>query len=223
MSVTLRIKFSRLGPVRYLGHLDMLRYFQKAIMRSGIDVRYSEGFNPHQILSFAYPLGVSMETTGDYLDMDVNSMNSCEEITQQLNAVMNEGIFVVQTTIVPEGEKNAMSSVYAADYCLEITETITEEELKNFFALPEIVILKEGKKGTKEQNIKEGILALEFVANNKIFMKLKSGSEMNVKPTNVIEALASYLNKPISVQKNTRLEIYRCLEDGSLAELGTFA
>lgn len=51
MATAIRIKFSRKGPVSYLGHLDVLRYFQKAIIRAGIDIRYSEGFNPHQILS----------------------------------------------------------------------------------------------------------------------------------------------------------------------------
>ena len=71
MSVSVRFKFSRKGPVRYTGHLDMLRYFQKAVMRSSLPARYSEGFHPHQIMSFAYPLGVSMETEGDYMDLDL--------------------------------------------------------------------------------------------------------------------------------------------------------
>ena len=53
MSVTVRFKFMRTGPVRYLGHLDMLRYFQKAVMKAELDAKYTEGFHPHQIMSFA--------------------------------------------------------------------------------------------------------------------------------------------------------------------------
>ena len=51
-----RVKFSKYGPVKFIGHLDVMRYFQKAIRRAEIDVAYSEGFSPHQKLSFAAPL-----------------------------------------------------------------------------------------------------------------------------------------------------------------------
>ena len=96
--MNLRLKFSRKGPVKYLGHLDMMRYFQKVLQRAEIDMKYSEGFNPHQIMSFAYPLGVSMETEGDYMDIEVNSYESLEDVCKKMNAVMNvrvNGAFVV--------------------------------------------------------------------------------------------------------------------------------
>ena len=50
-----RIKFSKYGALRFIGHLDVMRYFQKAIRRAEIDIAYSEGFSPHQIMSFASP------------------------------------------------------------------------------------------------------------------------------------------------------------------------
>ena len=56
--------------MKYIGHLDMMRFFQKAIRRAGIDVAYSEGFSPHMIMSFAYPLGVGMTSSGEYFDLE---------------------------------------------------------------------------------------------------------------------------------------------------------
>ena len=50
-----RLKFRKYGNMKFIGHLDMMRYFQKAIRRSGIPVCYSEGFSPHMIMSFASP------------------------------------------------------------------------------------------------------------------------------------------------------------------------
>ena len=70
----LRLKFSKNGPIKFIGHLDVMRYFQKAIRRADIDIKYSEGFSPHQILSFAQPLSVGATSDGEYLDMTVNSM-----------------------------------------------------------------------------------------------------------------------------------------------------
>ena len=53
----LRIKFKKYGPVRFIGHLDVMRFFQKANRRAELDVAYTGGFSPHQIMSFAAPLG----------------------------------------------------------------------------------------------------------------------------------------------------------------------
>ena len=51
----IRIKFRKNGVMRFVGHLDIMRYFQKAMRRADIDIAYSEGFSPHQIMSFAAP------------------------------------------------------------------------------------------------------------------------------------------------------------------------
>ena len=69
-----RMRFSKSGTMKFIGHLDIMRYFQKAFRRSGIDIAYSGGFSPHQIMSFAAPLGVGLESDGEYLDVELNSL-----------------------------------------------------------------------------------------------------------------------------------------------------
>ena len=61
-----RIKFSKEGPVKFVGHLDTMRYFQKAIRRANLPVAFSGGYSPHMIMSFAAPLGVGTESLGEY-------------------------------------------------------------------------------------------------------------------------------------------------------------
>ena len=65
----IRIKFAKYGVMKFIGHLDVMRFFQKAIRRADIDIRYSEGFSPHPVMSFAAPLGVGMESIGEYFDI----------------------------------------------------------------------------------------------------------------------------------------------------------
>ena len=72
----IRIKFRKYGALKFVGHLDMMRYFQKALKRAGIDMKYSEGFNPHMIMSFAAPLGVGITSDGEYFDIEVLSTKS---------------------------------------------------------------------------------------------------------------------------------------------------
>ena len=82
----IRIKFSKQGNMRFIGHLDIMRYFQKAMRRADVDIRYSEGFSPHQIMSFAAPLGVGLTGSGEYLDIEVLSTESSGRLVERLNA-----------------------------------------------------------------------------------------------------------------------------------------
>ena len=77
--------------MKFIGHLDIMRYFQKAIRRAGIDIAYSEGFSPHMIMSFAAPLGVGITSTGEYFDMEVKSAATSEDMKNRLNEAMVEG------------------------------------------------------------------------------------------------------------------------------------
>ena len=98
----LRIKFSKHGVLRFIGHLDVMRYFQKAIRRAGIDIAYTTGFSPHQIMSFAAPLGVGLESNGEYMDIEVNTLTSSRELTDALNAQMVDGIRVLEVRLLPD-------------------------------------------------------------------------------------------------------------------------
>ena len=113
-----RIKFSKCGSMRFVGHLDVMRYFQKAMRRAEIDICYSEGFSPHQIMSFAAPLGVGITSDGEYLDIEVNSTRSSEASIKALNDTMVKGVEVTEYVKLPDNAKTAMSMVAAADYDL---------------------------------------------------------------------------------------------------------
>ena len=69
-AMKIRIKFAKTGVMKFVGHLDVMRYFQKAIRRAELPIAYSEGFSPRMLLSsFASPLGVGISSTGEYFDM----------------------------------------------------------------------------------------------------------------------------------------------------------
>ena len=65
-----RIKFRKYGVLRFIGHLDVMRYFQKVMRRADIPIAFTGGYSPHMIMSFASPLGIGLESDGEYLDID---------------------------------------------------------------------------------------------------------------------------------------------------------
>ena len=115
-----RIKFSKYSSIIFIGHLDMMRYFQKAIRRAEIPIAYSTGFSPHQIMSFAAPLGVGLYSNGEYLDIELEKDMSTKEMKERLNATMADGVDILSVKLLPEDAGNAMASVAAAGYTVRI-------------------------------------------------------------------------------------------------------
>ena len=215
----LRIKFRKYGPVRYTGHLDVMRFFQKAIRRAQIDVVYTNGFSPHQVMAFAAPLGVGLTSNGEYMDIEVHSIVSCQDVLERLNAASVPGIEVISVKVLPEGAGNAMASVAAAAYTVRFREgrepvTDIRAALPAFLARKEILITKETKKGAREVDIRPGIYQLTMEEHsmeeghsmeekhsmeNEAFMErhrsvtihmlVDASSGGNIKPVQVIEAL----------------------------------
>lgn len=217
----LRIKFRKYGPVRFIGHLDVMRYFQKAIRRAELDVAYSQGFSPHQIMSFASPLGVGLESNGEYFDVEMYSIVSCADVRERLNAVSAPGIEVVSVKILPENAGNAMASVAAAAYTVTFREGrephfALEQALAAFLSKESILFTKETKKGSRVIDLKSGIYELKL-QENQLFMLLDASSAGNIKPSQIIEAL--FLENGETLQENallvTRQETYTNIGDAN--------
>ena len=221
----IRIKFSKEGPVKFIGHLDIMRYFQKAIRRADIDIAYSMGFNPHQIMSFASPLSVGHESSGEYFDIELNSMTDTEDIKNRLNAVMTDGIKILKVAVLDEGEGNAMASVAAADYLVRFSEKLIlpndwKDKLKTFYEQEHILVTKQTKKSEKEIDLKEGIYKLQ-IREDGIFMQLDAGSGSNIKPGFVLEHFFNTIGVelPEFPFRVRRLETYRRTKKGKLMPL----
>ena len=197
----LRMRFGKEGIVKFIGHLDIMRYFQKAFRRANVDITYSQGYHPHPCLSFASPLGVGLESRGEYLDMEVNSFDDLEAMKNAVNAQMVEGIVVYSIRHLPDQAKNAMSIIAAADYEVGFREEMAPCETKqlkaaveSFMSRPEIRVIKKTKKSEREIDIRPLIYQMVVQENGKIFMQVAAGSATNLKPELVMQTLCRLEN-----------------------------
>lgn len=190
----LRIKFSKHGVLKFIGHLDVMRYFQKAIRRAGIDIAYSTGFSPHQVMSFAAPLGVGLESNGEYMDIEVNSLTSSQQVMDALNAQMIEGIKILEVKLLPEDAGNAMASVAAAKYSISFRDGykpafLTKTSIADFYNQAEIVVTKKTKRSESTFDMKPFIYELGLTDDNEtISLTVDASSSGNIKPSLVIKA-----------------------------------
>lgn len=185
--------------------------------RANVDIAYSEGFSPHQKMSFAAPLSVGITSKGEYFDIEVNSTKASEIMIQELNEQNVEGVTILSYKQLPEGAKNAMSIVAGADYFVYL-DMIAEDIVEKFYRQPTIDVLKKTKRSEKIVDIKPMIYELQY-RDNGIFMKVAQGSAANLKPDLVMKALSEFadVSLPAFVQYE-RLDMY-CMENNKLVSL----
>ena len=212
----IRVRFSKQGQMKFIGHLDMVRYFQKVMRRGEIDVAYSEGFSPHQKMSFAAPLSVGVLSKGEYFDMEVNSTLSTKEAIERINDQNVEGVKVLSYKLLPDNAKNAMAVMSAADYFV-YTDIFTDDDITGFINQDSINVIKKTKKSEKEVDIKPLIYSIKK-EDNGIFIKLAQGSAQNLKPELVVTTLENFTQKSDTSYIYERLDMY-CTEDGKLTSL----
>lgn len=187
-----RIRFRKYGPVRFIGHLDVMRFFQKAIRRAELDVVYTGGYSPHQVMTFAAPLGVGLESNGEYMDIELHSLSSCQDVVDRLNAASVYGIEITGAKILPDDAGNAMASVAAASYTVRFREGrepafSIAEALPRFLESENILITKPTKKGSRELDLKPGIYRMEWNGSS-FSMLVNASSAGNIKPAQILEA-----------------------------------
>lgn len=210
-----RVKFKKYGPVRFIGHLDVMRFFQKAIRRAELDIAYSAGFSPHQIMSFAAPLGVGLESNGEYMDIELTTVTASKDMINRLNAVSVPGIEVVSMKALPENAGNAMASVAAASYTIRFRDGRAPKfdylnKIEEFLASEQILIVKETKKSTLEVDLKPGIYEFKANEDGSLYLFVDASSSGNIKPATVIEKFVSVFGEtlPENALLITREETY---------------
>jgi len=210
MDKKIRLRFSKQEKLRFIGHLDFLRVFQQMIRRAGLPIAYSQGFNPHQIISFALPLPLGMESINDYADITIAAEITPAEIVQTLNAAAPQGLLVQAAT--PYEGQNAAAATIVADY--SFAEKVSPESVNKILSAETLVIPKKTKSGLKNTDIRPDIL--DITVTDHVQMRLSAGSMKFLNPLLVAELLTGEkaCNSSLS-----RVELYRKNDNNELTPL----
>lgn len=200
------VKFSKQGGIRFISHLDLLRVFQRAFRRSGLQLSYSSGFNPHPKIGFATPLSLGFESTGEYVEIETDVDYENEEVVQLLKANMPPGLDVLVCTKLKETSKTAAAAAlryarYTAEYRGgEDLFRILAEALPRFLEQEQIMSTKYSKKKRKdiETNIRPNIHSLNIAEDEEkeIFrMMLGAGNTGSLNPQILLKEFCSFCGK----------------------------
>ena len=195
------IRFTKLGYIKYTSHLDMLRLFKRSFKRAGIELVYSQGFNPHPHMAFCQPLSLGYESNCELLEFEINKPMEPERIVTSLNEIMPKGIYITSCISLDDKTKSIASTCYEATYKIEIPADrcipSIEHLLQQFLSQEQIFALKSSKKHreTRELDIKPKIREIKAnIVDNIIIMytRLDAGSHSNLSPELLISSFCEF-------------------------------
>ena len=191
--MNVRIRFGKEGMMRFIGHLDVLRTFQKIFRRAGVPMVYSKGYSPHPVMSFALPLGLGLSSEGEYLDAAVEDGADPAAVLAALKAATAEDLPVYSLCVLPEKAENAMASVGRARWRVTLPANMPLEGAKTAFKAildrKAIILPKKTKTREIELDIRPMIFSGEVRADG-LYLELAAGSKANLAPEMLIGLMA---------------------------------
>ena len=188
---TLRLRFHKLGNLQYISHLDLQRTFNRVLVRAGLPLWYTKGFNPHIKMVFGLPLPVGSESVCEFLDIRIERDMPEDEVLARLNAELTEELAV--TAVYPAERK--LSDIAFAEYEYTIVTSDADEALAQRVrealsgSLP---VIKKGKSGEREVDLAEGLLRTDVRFENGVIslvVVMAAGEGRYISPEALVGAL----------------------------------
>ncbi|MCR3955442.1 MAG: TIGR03936 family radical SAM-associated protein [Gudongella sp.] len=230
----LRTRFTKVGYLKYLSHLDMVRLFTRTFSKAGIPIKFSEGYNPHPKFSIGNPLPLGTESLAEYMDVELAYWMDPETFIERMNKSLPQGIQLIESKMV-EKRASLTSMISWSHYEIRFMsdkldeEDDFEEALSKWNSLSQVNITKKRKKGKKkverQLDIKPLIGNITYKGKDNedfhvLSALLKSGESGNLKPIELMEAMERELDLKVDLDMVMikRLDVFTD-EDGEIKEL----
>ena len=184
--------FEKGERIRHIGHLDIQRSVQRGLRRSGLPIAYSQGFNPHILITFASALSTGACGKREIMDVTMAEETEPQEFVARMNRAMPPEMQVKEARAIDSKHPSLMGMVRAAEYDLMIREEAVGERL--IAAIPvmmdkeSIPAMRKTKTKLTEVDIKPLILAIRGEENH-IRATLVLNERESCKPQMLLEAL----------------------------------
>jgi len=183
-----RAVFSKNGDMRFIGHLDLQQLFERALRRSALPLRYSQGFSPKVRLNLAGALPLGFTSTAEMMDFWLEQRVEPPLIQDQLNAALPSGIRIISVTEVPNDLPSLQASLKSAEYEVsfkaEIDVSAVNANLKDLLYKPKLIVTRRNK----QVDIKLLVEALHW-EEDKLYLRLSSSPEASARPDELLALL----------------------------------
>ena len=199
-------RFEKGGYTKYISHLDLLRVFKRAFKVMGLDIKYSNGYNPHPKMSFAQPLSLGYSSLCEYLEFETMTPHDPNVLREDLANNLPRDLAITELFQFDSEVKTLAAESDACEYKIFVPYEGTEEDFRELFASymaqDRITALKKMKKTKtlEKVDIKDKIRSWKVSKegdNAVIDCILDSGSHSNLSPELVIKSFLDFSKLPL--------------------------
>ncbi len=153
MPITMRLKFVKVGNLQYISHLDLQRTFNRVLVRSGLPIWYTKGFNPHVKLVFSTPLSVGTQSECEFLDIKLDRALSCDIVMEKLNAELTDEMYITEAYIPDTKFADIAFCEYRYELSLENCSEALAGNIEKLLTTSPLTLTKKTKSGEKDIDI----------------------------------------------------------------------
>lgn len=194
------MQFRKTDVVRHLGLLDLQRTMQRALRRSGLPLKYSSGFNPHIVMSFASALSSGIPGDAELLDVSLSGDTTEETCLAAMQRVLPPSLPVTRVRLVEDGFPKVGAALRQAEYLLTLRGEGAQaiaQAVESFLAREEIMALRKSKRGEAMVNIRPMIHELTVLPDARegetaLRARVSFVEQATLKPDLLLETLASH-------------------------------
>jgi radical SAM-linked protein len=185
----IRITFVKQGALRYTGHLDLHKLWERAARRAQLPLAYSQGFHPQPKMNMAAALPLGFSSRCEVMDMKLEHDIPLDDLPTRLNGTLPSGLQVVGIQQVDERAPALQTQVESAEYEITLAESIDLPELERKVAsVLESKALSRERRG-KTYDLRPLIEELSLLSDGKIFMRLAAREGATGRPEEVLDTL----------------------------------
>lgn len=185
-----RVRFTKLGKVRWTSHRDVARMWERACRRAGVPLSYTEGFSPRPKVSFGLALPTGHESLAEYLDLDVaDDAIDVASLPGRLTPALPVGIDVVAAAAVPPGADSLQHEVTSSTWSVELGDhDDLSDRIRDVLAADEIVVTRERKGRPVTDDIRPAIRSLDLEDDHTLTFELLV-QQRGVRPAELLSVL----------------------------------
>ncbi len=157
------IRFGKQPRLRFISHLDLQRFFQRAVNRTGLPIAWSQGFNPHPVMSFGSALALGWTSEYEIIDIKLSAPMGRKRTEDAIRAALPEDLPVIEVRMVDDRHAAPMALVKMADYRVTLegeSAPAVLEQIPAFMARECVTAMKKTKSGEKEINARPMVIEL---------------------------------------------------------------
>jgi radical SAM-linked protein len=185
----IRITFVKQGALRYTGHLDLHKLWERAARRAELPLAYSQGFHPQPKMNMAAALPLGFSSRCEVMDMKLEHDIPLTDLPTRLNGTLPSGLQVVEVEQVDERAPALQTQVASAEYEVTLTEHSDRSELEHKIeSVIESKAIPRERRG-KMYDLRPLLEELKLYPNDQIFMRLAAREGATGRPEEVLDVL----------------------------------